>query len=30
MRQRHFVDERRVLDDMGGRVDMGGVVHARS
>ena len=27
MRQRHFVDERRVLDDMRGRVDMGGVVH---
>ena len=28
MRQRHLVDERRVLDDMGRRVDVGGVVHA--
>ncbi len=28
MRQRHFVDEWRVLDDMGGGVDVRGVVHA--
>ena len=27
MRQRHFVDERRALNHVGRRVDMGGVVH---
>ena len=27
MRQRHLVDERRALDDVGRRVDVGGVVH---
>ena len=27
MRQRHLVDERRVLHDMRGRVDVRGVVH---